>query len=267
MSDVRWLAEYREEGEVAFRIGRAGEELVAEWVGVVRLTVRRDGSGARFEVAPEAYGPDVEKVRRGSARLLLRHLAGELSLHGAAVGRAGRAVVLLGRSGQGKSTLGAYMCRARGVEFLADDAVALAEDQGRWSVEPLEEDHWLAPDAAAALGVGQGEAWKLPVPPQRRGGRSELAAAVELRYAEGAPRLARLSGLDAMHALVPQVVRFVLDEPELQRRELADLSRLVAAVPVFGLARPRGLGLLDGAADVIDDLLTGKIGRADEVHP
>src|SRR4051812_40864640 len=118
MSSVRWLAEYAEDGAVAFRIGRDGEELVAEWVGLARLTASRDRCQHRFEAEPGVDDAEVDKVRRGGANLLLRHLQGKLAIHGAAVARAGRAIILLGRSGQGKSTLAASLCTHDGVTLF-----------------------------------------------------------------------------------------------------------------------------------------------------
>jgi hypothetical protein len=255
MSAERWLAEYVEDGNVAFRIGRVGEDVVAEWIGLVRLTSRRDGTDVRFEVAPGAHSPDVEKIRQGSAQLLLRQLGGELSLHGAAVGRDGHAVVLLGRSGQGKSTLAAHLCRRRGLAFLADDAVAVGRRSDAFVVEPLEANHWIDVDARRALGLPPGDAGKAPIAATRLGPPSMLVAAVELSYAEGPPRLARLAGVDAMQVLVPQVVRFVLDEPDVQRRELAQLATLVGAVPLYRLGRARDLARLDEGAELVESLI------------
>jgi hypothetical protein len=255
MSAERWLAEYVEDGNVAFRIGRVGEDVVAEWIGLVRLTSRRDGKDVRFEVAPGAHSPDVEKIRRGSAQLLLRQLGGELSLHGAAVGRDGRAVILLGRSGQGKSTLAAHLCQKRGLAFLADDAVAVGGRGDAFVVEPLEANHWIDDAARRALGIAAGEVGKLPIPAATIGPPSALVAAVELSYAEGPPHLTRLAGVDAMQVLVPQVVRFVLDEPEAQRRELAHLATLVGAVPLYRLTRARDLARLDEGAELVESLI------------
>ena len=116
---VHWLADYSEEGEVLFRIGRRGDEVIAEWSDTARLVAQRDGSGARLEVMPGVSEDDLDKVRSGSALLLVRHLEGRLALHGAVVAEGDRAVALLGRSGQGKSTLAAAIC-ASGSTLYSD---------------------------------------------------------------------------------------------------------------------------------------------------
>jgi hypothetical protein len=252
-----WLAQHVENGSVAFRIGRAGDELVAEWVGTLRLVVGEDGRDPRFFVEPTAEPLDVAKIKRGSARLLLRHLEGKIAMHGAAIGDAGRCVILLGRSGQGKSTLAAALCEHRDMTLFADDAIAIDREDG-FVVAPLERDHWL--DAGARRAVGrdqQSYQGKMPVRAPRVAETSaRLVALIELTFAEvAAPRVVPIHDVSAMAALVPQVVRFVVDDPEVQRREIEALGELVAAVPAFRLERPRGLEHLEAAASLIVDLL------------
>ena len=59
----------------------------------------------------------------------------------------------------------------------------------------------------------------------------------------------------SMAALVPQVVRFVLDEPEMQRRELEVLADLVATVPVLRLDRAKRFDALDRTVDLVEGVL------------
>lgn len=260
MSEAVWLAEYEENGAVVFRIGRAGDDLVAEWIGTVTLRARRDGSDVRFEPEAGAEPLDLAKIRQGSARLLLRQLEGKLALHGAAVELEGRAVLLLGRSGQGKSTLAAALC-ARGARLLSDDAIALeapAASGGAYEVVPFETDHWLDARSRRALGGSDDDAWKLPVrAPRVADAKVPLVAMIELSFGESAaPEVHALGGVEAMAALVPQVARFVLDDAEVQRRELEVLGDLVARVPrAARLVRPRDLAALDAAVGAVVDLV------------
>lgn len=257
-SSVRWLAHYAEEpDEPLFRIGRAGDEVVAEWVGLATLRARRDGSAVRFEPAPDADLRELAKVRRGGAALLVRHLRGELAMHGAAVAFGDHAVALLGRSGQGKSTLAAALC-ARGGCLLSDDALHVDHAGDGWVLAPVEPDHWLDPPARAALGLdGEGpEGGKLPVAAPRRASMpARLVAFVDLAFGGQEVGLRRLEGLDAAAALVPQIVRFVLDEPEAQRAELEMLLKLVGQVTVYRMDRPRGMGYLRETSERIAALL------------
>ncbi|MBX3264006.1 MAG: hypothetical protein KIS78_11600 [Labilithrix sp.] len=255
-AEVRWLAEYAEDGEVCFRVGARGAEVVAEWSGLATLAARRDGTDVRLRFEPGVDPRDVRKIERGSAWLLVRHLQGRVGLHGAAVSVGDRAVVLLGRSGEGKSTLAAATC-LRGAELLADDAVGLDEaGTAAWRVVPSEVDHWLDGEAQRALGVGPAAEAKAPT---RAAAPAEsarsLVAFVELAFVQGPPRLTRLAGLGAAAVLVPQVARFVLDEPERQRRELDLLHAIVDAVPVFRLERRRSFDDLGPSVDLVLDVL------------
>ena len=254
---ITWVADYVEDGVLAFRIGREGDQLVAEWIGMTTLRVRRDGADVRWEDAPAAPAVELDKIRRGSGRLLLRQLAGELALHGAAVGLEGRAVLLLGRSGQGKSTLAAALCEA-GASLYADDASCIDRDAVGWAVLAGEVNHWIDGDSRRALGLAREHEDKMPSRAARVGAAAaRLVAAVDLVYADDVTStcLVRRRGIDALSALVPQVARFVLDEPEVHRRELERLASLVEAVPVFSLVRPPGHVHLPAAVTAVLDLL------------
>lgn len=263
MSGVRWLAEHAVDGRVAFRIGRSGDELVAEWIGLARVTANCDGSMHRFDVEPGLEPAEIEKVRLGSATLLLRHLQGKLALHGSAVAVGDRALILLGRSGQGKSTLAASLCASAGATLFSDDAVALdpGPSLGTYVISPVERNHWLDAPARAAVrkgnDAGDGAA-KRPLAALRVGTSSaQVLAIVDLAFGDDAtPRLHALGrGVEAIAALVPQAVRFVVDEPEFQRRELEALAALVEHVLVYRLVRPRGLDQLESAHMLLLDLL------------
>ena len=49
-----WLAESGERDEIVFRIGRDGDRLLAEWVGLASLTVDREGAAPTFRPEPGA---------------------------------------------------------------------------------------------------------------------------------------------------------------------------------------------------------------------
>jgi hypothetical protein len=259
-----WLATTEQDGATLFRVGKERDDLVAEWVGMARLVASRDG--ARHELSFEDAVPDEErrKLARGTARLLLRQLSGELGLHGAAVELGGRAVVLVGGSGYGKSTLAAALC-ARGGRLLADDAVALATADGSVLVEPTEIDHWLDGDARHALGISTSpHPNKVPVAATPAPSGVPVAAVVRLAWsADGdAVELHERTGVDALASLLPHVVRMILDSPSHQRTELLRLEALVAAVPIGVLERPARFDLLDRAVDITAELcLKGRASR------
>lgn len=256
--DVLWLADCSDDGEVLFRIGRRGEEVIAEWSDTARLVARRDGTGARLEPMPGVTVDDLDKIRNGSAVLLVRHLEGRLALHGAVVAEGDRAVALLGRSGQGKSTLAAAICAA-GATLYSDDAIAIDPVGGKLLVQPLERTHWLDASARRALGIGAAsddDGVKVAFPASATGkAPAELVAIVDLAFDDAPVRLVRTAGLDAMASLVPQAVRFALDDAERHKRELEMLTEIVAAVPTYRLERRRDFALLPSAVRLVRSLL------------
>ncbi len=241
MNEITWLGQYEEDGEVAFRLGRAGDELVAEWLGIATLRASVTTRAHRFEPAPDADPVTVEKVRASVARALLRHLEHKLTLHGSAFTEHGRAIAVVGQSGAGKSTLSAAIARAPGVGFAADDTIALELDDAVRLV-PTETVSWLLPDAQRAVGAMVGEG-KHPIAAPALAEPAPLAAIVVPTFHEGAGAvtLERLRGAAVLSALVPCVVRFVIDDPRVHMRELDQLERVVRSVPVYGLSRPRDL--------------------------
>ncbi len=254
---VRWLAEAKDEYGTAVRVGRDGDELVAEWIGLARLVVGRDGQGARFTAEPDAAPADIAKIERGAVPLFVRHLEGKLGLHGSAVAYDGRAALFLGASGQGKSTLAAAMCSHAAAALVADDAVAIDHAGDRWLAVPLEREHWLDAPARGALGLLADVAAKTPsLAVARAEAPVDIALVAVLAFADvDRPRLVPLGAMEAIASLIPLVVRFVVDEPDVQRRELDLLADFVARVPTVRLERPRGFPHLAATAIAVADVL------------
>lgn len=110
--------------------------------------------GGEILVAAEAQTPP-EVVRLfllGAAMGVLLHQRGLLVLHASAVAVDGRALVFVGDSGAGKSTIAAAL-QSSGHPVVADDVVALVADRpGAPLVPPAFPQLKLWPDTVAALG-------------------------------------------------------------------------------------------------------------------
>ena len=259
---VRWLAESHDEGTLAARVGRDGERFVAEWVGRAHLSVARDGTDLVFEAEPDADPIEIEKLRRGAARLLLAHLAGAVPLHGSAVALDGQAVVFVGGTGLGKSTLAATFCDLAGASLLSDDAVVIERRGETHHVIAVEEQHWLDANSARALGrSGELDAEKAPMMPARCDVRdAPLALILHLAFTtEGeVARLVPVEGLAAVSGLLAQLTRFVVDDAATARRDLSSLADLVASTRIARLERPRRFDLLRQTVDVVIAAIHGK---------
>ncbi|WP_394848337.1 ATP-binding protein [Pendulispora brunnea] len=260
--EVRWTSEIHTDGELRFRLGREGDRLIAEWPGICTLRAERDGSSSELLPAPDADPELIDKLHSGLARALLRHVSGELTLHASAAAIGGRAIACVGESHAGKSTAVAELVVNHGAELVSDDTLAIVLGDHGAGVIPTEPVSWLLPESRRALGFDADETFgKVPIAPIRAAqGQVPLGALVMLVFDDDidTPTLRRLRGHDALEGLVPSVVRFILDEPELHRRELEQLTRLVSCVPVYELARPYRIEQLAAASEALRALAEGR---------
>lgn len=246
---LRWLAETARGSVATFRIGREGDSYVAEWAGVARLVAGRAGDDASFTFEPPTPEALREKIRSGAGALLLRHLRGEIGLHGAAVQRGGRALVLLGPSAAGKSTLVEALIEEHGFELLADDAVALDGNAPSFVVTPTERRVWLAP-------AGDGSSRKVATDVARVASLpATLAAFVALSFDGDRVALTPRAPMARARDLVGAFVRFALDDRELLRLEAERVTELSAAVPFLSLARPHAREHLAASARALSEWL------------
>ncbi|WP_424016466.1 hypothetical protein ACOZ4N_11215 [Halorientalis pallida] len=125
--------------------------LTYEGVGTFLVT-----DGERVLVDP--VGPDgtstpvCRRLLEGQVLGVVCHQRGDLVLHGSAVGVDGDAVVFLGSSGTGKSTMAAA-CYGAGYRLLDDDVVVLRFTDGEPTISPGVPQLKLDPETAATLGI------------------------------------------------------------------------------------------------------------------
>lgn len=232
---MRWLGELRTEGKLLFRIGREGDLLVAEWPGLATLKAARDGTAIRFEAEPGVSPIVSEKIRKGLAGALVRSIHGELGLHASAVANEEGAFAFLGPSGSGKSTTAAYLAN-EGDSFLADDIAWIRRVGVTWHVVPTEAHAFLdeasVHELRVAGDVSQDGKHRVA---QGRAARHEMPLRVlfVLGFSDHhEPVARRLRPPEAMGYLIPQIVRFVLDEPAVFRGEFEKLGLMLENVPV-----------------------------------
>ena len=257
---VQWLHRWPPTGPVTFRLGRAGDDLVAEWPSFG--TLRADALGTRSELALEGGDapPHVRERLGETIAALLRHLQGGVTLHASSVTRAGASVACLGESGAGKSTLAAKLCAGADVALLSDDTTALRLDVDRVEVDPTEGHHWLRPDMALAMGIDPSGYMKVPLAAARHGQeRVALGAIVSLVFDDAAsePVLRRLHGVRAFTALSLSTFRFALDIPDVLQREFDNLARIAREVPLYELCRRREPLAMEASYPIVRHLLEG----------
>jgi hypothetical protein len=257
VAPIVWISEKLEDGQAAFRIGRAGDELVADFVGLGLLRANSTGTSSSFEPSVGADPIALDKLREGLIPALLRHLHRELTLHGAAVTVEGRAIACVGISGAGKSTFAARLCSDRGALLLADDTTAIDFVGSTPTVLPTERVHWLI-SGRATPHPEEGDTKEAVAPRALASASSPLVLVCRLRFDDAVvgPRVTRLRGHDAFEALVPSVVRFAIDDRQAHLREAEQLGSLVRSVPVYDVVRShRGEASLAATLECLFDLV------------
>lgn len=261
-SEVRWLHVHPDASRPEFRMGRSGGDVLAEWVGQVTLRADIAGTGSELIFAAGVERPVVENRLRGKIAALLGHLRGQASLHASSVARGDVAVAFIGDSGAGKSTIAAQLCRQPEVSLLSDDLTSLSFDADEVTVSPTDSGHLLRPDVALALGLEPHPREKTWAPARTATKAARLAALVALVFDDSVatPFLRRVHGAAPFVALNRSLVRFVLDEPEVLRRDMDRLARIAEGVPVYELVRARDMSQLPPTARAGAHLLSSLAG-------
>lgn len=256
---MKWQTVPADSGKETFRIGRVGDELVAEWVGHATLRAHRTNGSSTLTFTDGVDPRWRAKLERGLASAMLRQLRGELTLHASAVAIGERAVLLLGASGAGKSTLAAFLARRSEINLLADDTSPISFEADDAFVRTGDPEPWLLADARAALGLSDTDAGKRPVTfSSTTAKQQKIQAIVALTYDDvDAATLRPLRGHAALTRLLEGTVRFVVDEKEIQLREISQLEQLIRATQMIEMIRPRDLSRIETSANAIVDLLRG----------
>jgi hypothetical protein len=176
---------------------------------------------------------------------MVLRLRGLTCLHASAVSLDGRALLLCGQAGAGKSTTaGAFA--ARGLPVLADDVAALERVAGGFGVRSAYPHLRLWPDAVRSLYGGAAELPRLTPNWEKRfvdlaatgafaAGTLPLAAVylLEAREDEAAPRIEPIAPARAVLALIANTYVGWVPDAAAQGRDLALYGRLAREIPVL----------------------------------
>jgi hypothetical protein len=219
------------------RAGRRGGTLVIGDAAAV-FVVSADGRRIDAELTPRALAegaPEIAALHLPVAlAFALRH-HGVFHLHAAALADGGRALLVPGQSGVGKTTLALALLEA-GLAWLGDDSAFVAVRDGAPCAEGVARPFHLRPDTAGAFGRAAARA----APPDASGRR-------ELDPEAAWPGRARRGPLRPGTLLFPEVARrpTTAVEPLAPAEALGRLVEASALVVVDGAARaPEHLALL-----------------------
>jgi hypothetical protein len=244
---INWLGEQRIAGKLIARIGRNGQQLVAEFPELGILRASPPGDEVHFEPSIGADPIEVAKMRSSVLDALSRHIQGKITFHASAVSSGSNVVGFLGPSGFGKSTLVAALCQSGPFDLVADDTLAIEFEESESPGEavrvvPTQSLAWLLPDARRLIGLDSREQNKIPIEFRRTSSdRLSLRALVGLDFDDRAlnPSLRRLRGQNALPLLSMSLIRWIIDDPSAHLHEFKQLRRLVETCPVFEFQRKR----------------------------
>ena len=256
----RILLEDRDEnGRLWFASWKHGDGYVAHFPEICSFLLLPDAM--RIEFAPE---PGIGKA--ATAHMILDHAIprllalqpGHVVLHASAIALEGSVVGLLGVSGQGKSTLAAWLA-SQGHPALTDDCLVLHwdRDEQEWLAQPSYESVRLWPDSADALQIDKAgmKPFAEYSPKMRTGKEAQLCFATEgaplrgcfvldgqegKKDAHKGPPVAReLAVNEAFVALMGSVFRLDAENEEINRREFEAMTRLTDRVRFWSLSYER----------------------------
>jgi hypothetical protein len=221
----------------------------------------RNGREILVDPSPDAEDGDLEIALLGPALAALLDQRGDLLLHASGVAVAGEALLFLGGSGWGKSSMASAL-QARGHPVVVDDlAVVRFARSGARLVRGIPQVK-LWPDAARAVGltpealptIGKGYEKRRSTPPGGFTAHPDVPLGRIYVLASGAePAVRRLSAVDALlHLTVHSYgIRWFLRDADVSR--LLERASLARSVPVSLLIRPAGIELLPRLVRLVED--------------
>lgn len=224
--------------------------------GLAELVLDPSGRRAWLTATPSFRPVDLAGLFLGWLQRWALSLRGRPPLHAAALAIGGRAVLLGGPAGAGKST-SCEALRRRGARVLADDLAALEVAPGEIRVHPGLPEVRLRAGPARQLRVAEAGAplWsrqgvgedKVRVRLPWRGEALPLAGLILLGW--GPQGLEPLPVDQRLMRALPLALGTRGLHPGTEPAAFSLLSQVCRQVPVLLARRPRGLGGLEGQAD------------------
>lgn len=241
----------------------------APWLEVRRLT---DGYAVLWGEDLHAFIPDggarmqvfdAGTIQDSVTRLLLCHAMsfvlpwhGREAIHASAVEIDGRAVVIAGGSGRGKSTLATALC-ARGARLLADDLTSLRLTDAGVVVDPTSNRTWLWREVAAEMALERtGDSSR----PRKVTVRSDaapepvpVAAMFVLGFKADAAMLGQpLAGTNAVRTFLAQLFNYAIRTSARLSQQFHIATELCGTVPVVPALWEPGPARADAMAEQIE---------------
>ncbi len=259
--DTQWSHHWRDGQEVVLSLARQGSDY---WLRVPdRADFLLQLEPCRVLVSREGSSLDVATLEHLLLdQVLPRLLAqqGKLVIHASALAVAARAVLFLGPSGWGKSTLAGLLQR-RGHTVLSDDCVQLNLHGRRFNAIPTYPSLRLYPDSLDAVFpdltestpvADYSEKRRVPVAPASGAGSGVPVDALYLlgdpAEADSTIRITPLRPAEICMALIKHSFRLDLSDRAASAKQLERCSEIARNVPAFRLDYPRDYATHDDLA-------------------
>ncbi|NDJ21576.1 hypothetical protein GS682_07975 [Nostoc sp. B(2019)] len=267
--EVNWLLPTPAPSWSYFQID--GEYTYLYWKVVGKFLVR-SGKEIIIEPLPGVEESVIRLPLLGAVLGMLLHQRQFLVLHGSAVAVDGNAVVFLGRSGQGKSTMAATLY-GRGHKLMADDVAAVDVDS---AIAPILIPGFprikLWPDAAtAALGDNPETLRKIHPNAEKRDRPTvdnflQTPLSIKRIYVLSVGSTLQIKPLTPTEAItqliansyIPMLVGKQFIQSAKASVHLHQCTSLVNNLPIYNLERPRSLNLLADVARLVEEDLAGE---------
>ncbi|MBN2117202.1 MAG: hypothetical protein JW730_11555 [Anaerolineales bacterium] len=181
------------------------------------------------------------EILLGPALVLALALRGVWSLHASAARFAGNVFVFLGESGQGKSTLAAYLSASPNWRLVADDILPVKMDPDGVKVLPHFPQLKLPVDAQPGAGLPE----HLPL--------HKLCVLMPART-DAMPQLHLLTNVSAAQSLLRHTAGTRLFTPELLGKHLSFCSLAAGQIPVYRLDYPHRKEMLPRVKELLEGL-------------
>jgi hypothetical protein len=242
------------------------------WHGLGQYLVSNGGRQILCDRAPDASLESFHVYLLGQALSFALVKGGFEPLHGTAIVVDGEAIVFLGDSGFGKSTLAASFLDA-GSLLLTDDLLLLSQTEQGLNAHPGPSRIKLFPDTARRFfgscvnSVPMNAETNKHVFPLETERRCEKPVPLRAVYVLAPPhemrrqrriRIETLPVREAFLALVANTFNGLIADSDRLQRQVAEATRLIRAVPVRKLSYPRSLAQL---SEVREAVLADSFGR------